>query len=200
MMSLDASGTLGDAITFSKWKGRPYVRERVVPSNPKSGAQIGRRTMFKFLTQEWDGLSAPDKATYQDLADQLVASPFNAFLSYNMGRYHNFLAPAKPYPAAEDDAAGNHTLQGAAWQENRIAIAITGATLNQNWGFAIHAYTSTAFTPAVGNLIMCIQKTDVLAQTVYWTPPSKVQWFFNSHAMSLHGVKAAAGGEQNAAP
>ena len=52
MMSLDAQGTLGDAITFAKWKGRPYVRQRVIPSNPKTGAQLGRRAMFKFLTKD----------------------------------------------------------------------------------------------------------------------------------------------------
>ena len=38
-LSLDASGTVGGILTFSKWKGRPYVRTRVIPSNPKSGAK-----------------------------------------------------------------------------------------------------------------------------------------------------------------
>ena len=34
MMSLDATGTIGKTATFSKWKGRNYVRQRVVPANP----------------------------------------------------------------------------------------------------------------------------------------------------------------------
>lgn len=39
LMSLDASGTVADALVFSKWKGRNYVRQHVIPSNPQSTAQ-----------------------------------------------------------------------------------------------------------------------------------------------------------------
>ncbi len=38
-MSLDASGTVAGTITFSKWKGRNYVRQRVTPANPQSEMQ-----------------------------------------------------------------------------------------------------------------------------------------------------------------
>ncbi len=38
-MSLDASGTVGNTATFSKWKGRNYVRLRVIPQNMRTGPQ-----------------------------------------------------------------------------------------------------------------------------------------------------------------
>ena len=34
MLSLEASGTIANSMTFSKWKGRPYVRTRVTPALP----------------------------------------------------------------------------------------------------------------------------------------------------------------------
>jgi len=43
LMSLTASKTLGDTLVYSQWKGRYYVRLRVVPYNPKSDYQTGIR-------------------------------------------------------------------------------------------------------------------------------------------------------------
>lgn len=39
LMSLDASGSVAKAITFSKWKGRNYVRQLVIPANPRTSGQ-----------------------------------------------------------------------------------------------------------------------------------------------------------------
>lgn len=46
LMSLDASGSVASTITFSKWKGRNYVRQRVVPSNPSTAGQIAVRLIL----------------------------------------------------------------------------------------------------------------------------------------------------------
>lgn len=42
-MSLTASGTLGGILTASIWKGVPYMRLRVVPSNPRTSGQTTTR-------------------------------------------------------------------------------------------------------------------------------------------------------------
>ena len=36
LFSLTASGTVGNTITYSNWKGRSYVRRRVIPLNPQT--------------------------------------------------------------------------------------------------------------------------------------------------------------------
>jgi len=38
-MSLSASGTFADTLTASIWKGRPYIRQRVIPANPRTDLQ-----------------------------------------------------------------------------------------------------------------------------------------------------------------
>lgn len=200
LMSLDASGTIADAITFSKWKGRNYVRERVIPSNPQSGPQVGRRAMFKFLTQIWKESSASEQAGFQDLADQLVASRFNAYLSYNMHRWHNFLAPSRVYPATEANPPSDNDLQGAVWTQNRIEISMVGTTLATAWGYIIFASLTDAFTTAVGNAIIANPDLTIAAHSCFWTPPSVATWHFNIRTFSTTGQVSAEGTEQSAAP
>jgi len=200
MMSLDASGTLGDAVTFSKWKGRNYVRERVVPSNPKSGAQVGRRAMFRFLTQLWSVIGTSEKATWQFKADELIASTFNAYLSYNMEMWHNFYAPMEAATGARTGTPSDNALTAAAWEENRVKLTLSGSALGDAWGIILFGYTSTGFTPAVGNAILVENDTTIASHDFYWTPPSVTTWYFNSIAFSDDGAKATAGGEQSAVP
>ena len=46
LMSLDASGTVANTATFSKWKGRNYVRQRVIPMNRQTDAQQTVRSVL----------------------------------------------------------------------------------------------------------------------------------------------------------
>lgn len=50
-MSLDASGTFANTLTASKWKGRPYMRLRVTPSNPKTAGQLAVRSILGTLAK-----------------------------------------------------------------------------------------------------------------------------------------------------
>lgn len=49
LMSMEASGTVGDALTFSRWVGRPYVRRYTVPSNPQTLGQETHRNRFSAI-------------------------------------------------------------------------------------------------------------------------------------------------------
>lgn len=199
MMSLDASGTLGKAVTFSKWKGRNYVRERVIPANPKSGGQVGRRAMFKFLSQEWHDLLGSAKATWQDLADQLIALKFNAYISANMKRWHNFIGPSQRADPTETNTPSDDTLAICTWEENRILMASQITTVNQAWGTAIFADETPGFTPSVGNCIMLVDHDSVDTFDEYWTPPKVSAWSFNMRPFTADGVLGAATGETTAA-
>lgn len=53
LMSLDASGTIGKTLTFSKWRGVKYVRQRVIPENPNTSAQVLTRSVFSWLVEAW---------------------------------------------------------------------------------------------------------------------------------------------------
>lgn len=70
LMSMDASGKLGDAIVFSKWKGRNYVRQLVTPANPQTADQKTVRSILGTLAKA----AAMVLTSYADVAE--VGSPF----------------------------------------------------------------------------------------------------------------------------
>jgi hypothetical protein len=158
-MSLDASGTIADAVTFSKWKGRNYARQRVIPSNPNSVSQVSVRAMMKFLSQSWAALTAGNKATWQVRADQTNISTFNAFVAYNLARWRSFKLPAKTDPADETGVApaAPTTTVVAGVRELQLSIA-DGAQL-PDWEWLIFRSIVTGFTPSFSNLVHVIIKT-----------------------------------------
>ncbi|MFA7662622.1 MAG: hypothetical protein WCX88_01775 [Patescibacteria group bacterium] len=46
LMSMSASGKIGDAIVFAAWKGVAYVRQFVIPANPQSSGQGDNRIIL----------------------------------------------------------------------------------------------------------------------------------------------------------
>lgn len=46
LMSMSASGKIGDAIVFSIWKGQAYVRQWLIPANPQSAGQGDTRIIM----------------------------------------------------------------------------------------------------------------------------------------------------------
>ena len=200
LFSLEAAGSVGRAIVFSKWKGRAYVRQHVVPSNPMSGAQVGRRSMFGFLAQMWAGLSAPDQAAWQTVADQIVCSPFNAYIKINMEFWHQFLTPSQNGNFAGVSAGSDNVLTAAAWEENRIKLSIAGTALAENWGIIIFGKLGAAVTPTVGTAVMVKYDGTIAAHVEYFTPPETppgTQLTFDTITFSDDGDQEVAGGPQS---
>jgi len=151
-MSMEASGQIGGVLVFSRWKGRPYARSLVKPSNPKSAAQVGIRAMLKFLSQEWEDLTDPNKATWVDLAKATNISPFNAYIAYNVRRWRENRNPAQDYPAAEASTPLTVTMAPTGGQRN-ILVSLTPSGATNIWGFAIFRKPTTI---AAINWNLCI--------------------------------------------
>ena len=81
-LSLDARGTLADTLTGSFWRGINYIRERVVPHNPKSDSQTAVRGVLTDGVSKWRfGLiSNTNKNWWNTYAKGLGESGFNRFM------------------------------------------------------------------------------------------------------------------------
>jgi len=66
LMSLGGSGSLAKTFVVSKWKGRPYIRQHVIPANPNSTSQQETRSLFSWLQGVWK------------LAPTALTDPWNA--------------------------------------------------------------------------------------------------------------------------
>lgn len=64
LLSLDGSGTIAKTLTFSRWRGVKYARQRVIPENPQTTAQTLTRDVFAMLVTAWK------------LAPTIVVSPW----------------------------------------------------------------------------------------------------------------------------
>lgn len=79
LFSLEASGTVGSTITYSRWHGRSYVRRRVIPVNPQTANQIAIRNAMRVMAAGvvWANLTAlnhPD-LTLTDKAELKAICP-----------------------------------------------------------------------------------------------------------------------------
>jgi len=194
-MSLAASGSLGKALVFSSWKGRAYVRERVIPSNPKSGGQVGVRSMFKFLAQIWNGLSDANKATWEDRADDMVVSTFNAFMAYNQTRWRNFQTPSKEDPATDVGTPPGAATGVATPGVRAMTLVITDHASAPDWGYAIFRDLTTSFTLAWDCCIAVVAWDDGGTTTYIDSPLEPDEYFYNYIGFMATGLQGEDGTE-----
>lgn len=108
LFSLEASGKLGNALVYGKWKGRPTVREYVTPANPRTLDQINQRLAISLTTYLWvNGYSL--EGAWDALATAASISPFNAFTRFNVERIKAGLPPLISPTATPNENTGEVT-------------------------------------------------------------------------------------------
>jgi len=85
LLSLAASGTIGDAITFSSWKGIPYARTRVIPANPNSVGQQEARGVFSTLNEMWKRMPQLARDPWQTWVSGQPLTARNKHIGENAG-------------------------------------------------------------------------------------------------------------------
>lgn len=196
LFGLDASGSIGDAITFSKWKGRAYVRIKATPSNPRSAGQISTRAMMKFLTQNWNAFTDAEKATWDTLAASGNYSPFNAYVKYNMDRWTQFTSPLRTIGDPDNTPAtlGTLTPTGGVRQATLSQVITTAA---DGWGIVVHASLTTGFTPSKTTVVAVALMT-ATPTVVVVAPLTPGTWFFRTMSFSYDGSQSGIIFEQSA--
>ena len=199
MFSLGASGSLGKTITYATWKGRPYARELVTPANPKSGAQVGMRSMFGYLSQRWASLPAADQASWDAQAEQITASPFNAYMRFNQRLWRNFLAPTKSAIHAQLATLATVPVLTLTAGIRSIQVDFSVTTVEGNWGVIIFRDLTTGFTPALTNAVKILRiETGFLSNSFLDSPLVADTYFYNAILFTGDGVIGTAVGEQTA--
>ena len=78
LFSLGQKGTIGDAITFTSYKGKPYVRKQSQRKQPRSGLQVGMRALTTWISQDFKNLFPLAKQAWIDRAKKDNITPLNA--------------------------------------------------------------------------------------------------------------------------
>lgn len=84
LLSFTAKGQIAKTQVYANWKGRPYVRRLVIPSNPRSTEQTKTRNTFTFLNNVWKTAPADFIAPWTLFAKGKVMTNRNAWLQKNI--------------------------------------------------------------------------------------------------------------------
>lgn len=188
LFSMSASGTVGKTIVYSVWKGRAYVRERVIPTNPRSAMQLGVRAMMSFLAQAWAGLIAGEKDDYDAGALSKSISAFNEYMSQNLSRWQNFNSPSKNWPAEETSTPLTVTTQTLTGGVGNVTIELTPSGATAIWGFLIFRSTAEITAPSWANCIAAIDANGASAVTYVDSPLDAGTYHYRSAAFNDDGI------------
>lgn len=127
LFSLDASGQIGHAIVYAKWKGRNYVREYVTGSNPNTLPQRSPRTLIAAITKQMAGtVWANQGSYYQNIAHGKKISVQDAFISYNIRQ----LLAGGPYDVIPGQTPDESTVGGT-----QFNLSVDGSKINIGWQY-----------------------------------------------------------------
>jgi len=84
LWGLDASGTLGGEVVYSRWKGIRYARRHVIPANPQTEGQMKTRTVFAFLSDFWSASPALVREPNAAAAEGKPLTDRNVFIGNNV--------------------------------------------------------------------------------------------------------------------
>jgi hypothetical protein len=197
MFSMDASGTLGKTLVYSKWKGRPYGRRHVVPANPKSVLQVSVRAMMRFLSQAWEDIGSTPKGTWDALAAAQNISPFNAYIQENLQRWREFQPPAQTYPAPETGTPPTATLDSAVGGPSYIDVTMEITVAADAWGVILFRSPTGTFDTSRSNAIRVLPFATV--DTFVYTDPGldAGTYYYDARFFTTEGVLGDEEGEVN---
>lgn len=198
MMSLDASGTVGKSITFSKWKGRNYVRKRVKPANPKSGLQTGMRSGVGFMSKRYATLTATQKANWKATFKTLKITPLNSMVRFNQVKIRQNLGIASDPTNVAGAVEAAPTGVVATAMPKSVKLVWVDSIGAQDWCTFIYMSTLTGFTPDVSNLVAIINHgvlTYTKVKLVTGTP-----YFFVLAGCESGGTRGTAAAQVTATP
>jgi hypothetical protein len=159
LLGLEASGTIGNTLVFSRWRGRLYVRRRVIPANPKSGLQVGMRSVLRFVTQDFVNLTDAQKQNWANLAAADNITELNAYVRDAQTRARRNQGWRRDPTLSPGTAPDAPSVTVTAMPKS-LKVSWTAGVMPPDYAWLIHLSTSSGFTPDISNLIRAVPDSD----------------------------------------
>lgn len=101
LLSLGASGGLGENLAFARIKGGYVLKTKARQSYTRTDTQTAHSACFLWLQSHWPTLSDALKATWVAPAAAAGMTPQNFYCSYNLERWTHFKSNFDEYGIAE---------------------------------------------------------------------------------------------------
>jgi hypothetical protein len=84
LLSFGGSGQIAKTQVYATWKGRPYARRYVIPSNPNTADQQATRSTFSFLNSVWKFMPSTAIEAWQAYGRNSRFTDRNGFIKINL--------------------------------------------------------------------------------------------------------------------
>jgi len=189
LQSLSASGSIGDAVTYSNWKGRHYTKTKSLPKDPRTDQQTAGRFMMGWLSKQWNQLTADQQATWGLQPGKTRIPEYNHFLEVNLKRLTANLAPTQAWPATEAGTPPTWlapTLPGNGIVHALLCLPFFTVPADA-WGLAIYLSTDAACLPINTNLAALQRLTVAWFGLVTITPLAPMKYYYRARAFTNDG-------------
>ena len=166
LLSLGGSGQIASTQVYATWKGRPYVRRYVIPSNPQSSEQTLTRNTFGWLQNVWRYMPTGGLSAWNQYATNSRFTATNGFIKQNLPQLREATAVDEMVLSPSTGGgipAVSIALTGGALQ---ITAVLTAPTLPTGWTIvASHALAIKQQNPQSDDDFQLFYQTD--ASTPY---------------------------------
>jgi len=153
LFGFDASGSIANTLVWAKWKGRPYVRQLVIPSNPRTIFQRGVRAMFGFCSSYYTNLTTVEKNAwiFEATADQITG--MNAWIRDSQTNRVNDRSARNLPTAGPGVAPAAPTFPIAVGGPGRYTVTWTASVDAFRFTYTAYRDPVMGFTPSPANLV-----------------------------------------------
>lgn len=183
LFGLEASGTIGQAIVFSKWKGRPYVRRHVFPMNPRSVNQTGVRAQFSGAVLLFKALTAGNKLLWKAVGDIISITALNAFVRVGQNNLMALDGVQELPTKVSDVAPGIPTGLAGVVTGNRVSLSWMDPVDADLYAIYVHRGSVDSFTPGPSSLIEVVVAGDEATTDT----PGIGTWYYAVQAGDVDG-------------
>jgi len=156
LFSFDASGTVGNAVTFSKWKGRSIVKRKATPSNPKTSPQVGIRASFAGCIAAYKALTTGNQSLWKLVGQAAQTTGLNAMVKRGQ-RNLKALMGIQQLPTQAASVAPYHpTGLAAVVNGDQVTLTWTDDVTANAYLVYLYQALTTGFSPGPANLIAVI--------------------------------------------
>lgn len=156
LLSVSASGTLADTLTYASWRGRPYIKRKSTPADPQSDAQMANRALMRYLQVLWPTISDAYKTTWDTHPDRQRLSRYHCYLQANAARWAHLHGPSLYYPPTDTIDGWEYYLPSATAEVRQITIRMTLGWSSLLPAFALHRSLSPDNEYHPSNLVAII--------------------------------------------
>jgi len=188
--SLNASGSIGKAITASTWKGRSYLKVHRTPGGLPTDRQRGARVALSWLGAQWRELSDADAVSWTPLATSHRLPGYNAFAGFNLELLLAGQGPTKNSAFAQTGTPGVFSPNPPLNREKVYGIDVktTLQPLNASWAVLYFLSPVEAFSPDLSTLFLIVTFTDDERHEIFLRPIPPGAWWIRCQTCTIDGV------------